>query len=164
MGHWVNPQWMHCYLMYSRLQVVVTLRQVQPNEQGNLLSSQRLRRGEAGPWILETSCGNMLNQPKALLVFFSCVPICPSKTHFGSSSFYTLIGVLLVLELFLANLMRKVKNMLSPMHPEATTRLRATTLHTRGSALLLYESSYILGPMFMALISLCIPTTNLLNG
>jgi hypothetical protein len=53
--------------------------------------------------------------------------------------------MLLVLVLFLANLMRKAGNMSSPMHPEATTRLRATTLHTKGSVLLLYGSLYILG-------------------
>jgi hypothetical protein len=70
----------------------------------------------------------------------------------------------LVLELFLANLLRKARNMLSPMHLEATTRLRATTLHTRGSALLLYGSLYISGPIFMAPISLCISTTSLSNG
>jgi hypothetical protein len=80
------------------------------------------------------------------------------------SSFYTLTGVLLVLELFLANLMRKVRNMLSLMHPEVTTRLRAATLHSRGSALLLYGLSYISGPIFMAPISLCIPTTSLSSG
>jgi hypothetical protein len=80
------------------------------------------------------------------------------------SSFYTLNGVLFVLVLFLANLMRKVGNMLLPMHPEATTRLKATTLHTRGSVLLLYGSSYILGPIFMAPCSLSIPTTNLSSG
>jgi len=80
------------------------------------------------------------------------------------SSFYTLTRVLLVLKLFLANLMKRARNMLSPMHFEATTRLRTTTLHTRGSALLLYGPSYILGPIFMAPISLCIPTTSLSNG
>ncbi len=80
------------------------------------------------------------------------------------SSFYTLTGMLLVLELFLVNLMKKPRNMLSPMHLEATIRLRTTTLHMRGSALLLYGSLYISGPIFIALISLCIPTTNLSNG
>jgi hypothetical protein len=79
------------------------------------------------------------------------------------SSFYTLTGVLLVLVLFLANLMRKARNMLSPMHPEAT-RLRATALHMRGSISLLYGVSYISGPIFMAPNSLCIPTTSLSNG
>jgi len=54
--------------------------------------------------------------------------------------------------------------MLLPMHPKATTRLRATTFHTKGSALLLYGSSYILGHIFMAPISFCIPTTSLSNG
>ncbi len=49
--------------------------------------------------------------------------------------------------------------MLLPMHPEATIRLRAPTIHTRGSVLLLYGLSYILGPIFMAPISFCIPTT-----
>jgi hypothetical protein len=34
--------------------------------------------------------------------------------------------------------------MLLPMHPEATTRLRVTTLHTKGSVLLFYGPSYIL--------------------
>jgi len=77
------------------------------------------------------------------------------------SSFYTLTGLLLVLELLLANLMRKARNMLLPMHHEATTKLRAITLHTRGNALLLYGSSYILGPIFMPPISLCISTTSL---
>jgi hypothetical protein len=80
------------------------------------------------------------------------------------SPFYTLIGVLLVLVLFLANLMRKVRNILLPMQPETTTRLRATTLHTRGGVLLLYGSSYISGHIFMAPSSLCIPTTSLSNG
>jgi len=80
------------------------------------------------------------------------------------SSFYTLTRVLLVLELFLANLMRKARNMLSLMHLEATTRLRTTTLHTRGSALLLYGLSYISGPIFIAPILLCISTTNLSSG
>jgi hypothetical protein len=45
-------------------------------------------------------------------------------------------------------------NMLSPMHPKATTRLRATIFHTRGNVSLLYMLSYILGPIFMAPISL----------
>jgi hypothetical protein len=54
--------------------------------------------------------------------------------------------------------------MLSPMHPEATTRLRAITLHTKGNVLLLYGSSYILGPIFMAPSSLSIPTTSLSSG
>jgi len=80
------------------------------------------------------------------------------------SSFYKLTGMLLVLELFLANLMRKARNMLSPMHSEVTTRLRVTTFHTRGSALLLYGPSYILGLIFMAPISFCISTTNLSSG
>ncbi len=78
-------------------------------------------------------------------------------------SFYTLTGVLLVLVLFLANLMRKARNMLLPMHPEITIRLKAT-FHKRGSVLLLYGPSYISGPIFMAPISLCIPTTSLSNG
>jgi hypothetical protein len=80
------------------------------------------------------------------------------------SSFYTLTGMLLVLVLFLVNLMKKARNMLSPMHPEATIKLRATTLHMKGSVLLLYGSSYISGPIFMAPISLYILTTNLLSG
>jgi hypothetical protein len=46
--------------------------------------------------------------------------------------------------------MRKARNRLLPMHPEVTTRLQATTFHTRGSVLLLYGSSYISGPIFMA--------------
>ncbi len=66
--------------------------------------------------------------------------------------------------LFLANLMRKARNMLLPMHPERTTKLRATTFHTRGSVLLLYGPSYILSPIFVAPSSLCIPTTNLSSG
>ncbi len=69
-------------------------------------------------------------------------------------SFYTLIRVLLVLVLFLANLMRKARNILSPMHPK-TTRMRATTIPTKGSVLLLYGSSYISSPIFMAPSSLC---------
>jgi len=80
------------------------------------------------------------------------------------SSFYTLTRVLLVLVLLLANLMRKTRNMLSPMHPKATTRLRTTTLHTSGNALLLCGLSYISGLIFMASSSLCIPTTNLSSG
>jgi len=79
-------------------------------------------------------------------------------------SFYTPTIVFLVLELFLANLMRKARNMLLSMDSEATTRLRATTLHTRGSALLLYGPSYISSLIFVAPISLCIPTTNLSSG
>jgi len=80
------------------------------------------------------------------------------------SSFYTLIKVLLVLVLFLPNLMRKARNILSPMHPEVTKWLRAITFHTRGSVLLLYGPSYISSLIFMALSSLCIPTTSLLSG
>jgi hypothetical protein len=72
--------------------------------------------------------------------------------------------VLLVLVLFLANLMRKVRNILSPMHPETTIRLKATTLHTKGSVLMLYGLSYISGPIFMAPNSLCIQTTSLSSG
>jgi hypothetical protein len=34
----------------------------------------------------------------------------------------------------------------------------------KGSALLLYGPSYISSPIFMAPISLCIPTTNISNG
>jgi hypothetical protein len=58
----------------------------------------------------------------------------------------------------------EVKNMLSLMHPEAITRPRTTTFHTKGSVLLLYGLSYIAGPIFMALSSLCIPTTSLSSG
>jgi hypothetical protein len=70
----------------------------------------------------------------------------------------------LVLVLFLANLMRKVRNMLSPMHFETTTRLRTIILHMKGNVLLLYGSSYVSGPIFTAPISLCIWTTSLLSG
>jgi hypothetical protein len=80
------------------------------------------------------------------------------------SSFYTLTRTLLVLVLLLANLMRKARNMLSPMHLETTTRLKATTFHTKGSVLLLYGLSYISGLIFMAPSSLCIPTTSLSSG
>jgi len=80
------------------------------------------------------------------------------------SSFYTLTGVLLVLELFLINLMKKARNMLSFMHPKAKIKLRATTLHMKGSALLLHGLSYISGHIFMAPILLCIPTTSLSSG
>ncbi len=86
------------------------------------------------------------------------------RLDFNKVSFYTLTGVLLVLVLFLANLMRKARNMLSPMHPKTTIRLRATTFHTRGNVLLLYGPSYILGLIFMALISLCIPAISLSSG
>jgi hypothetical protein len=72
--------------------------------------------------------------------------------------------MLLVLVLFLGNLMRKANNMLLLMHPEAITRLRATTLHTKGNVLLLYGPSYILGLIFMAPSSLCILTTSLSSG
>jgi hypothetical protein len=58
--------------------------------------------------------------------------------------------VLLVLVLLLANLMRKARNMLSPMHHEGITRLRATTFNTKGSVMLLYGLSYISSPIFMA--------------
>jgi len=64
----------------------------------------------------------------------------------------------------LGQLDEEARNMLSPMHPKTTTRLRATTLHTKGSVLLLYGSLYILGLIFMAPISLYIPTTILLSG
>jgi hypothetical protein len=47
---------------------------------------------------------------------------------------------------------------MTPMHP------KATTFHTKGSVLLLYGSSYILGPIFMALSSLCVSTTSLSSG
>jgi len=50
------------------------------------------------------------------------------------------------------------------MHPKATTRLKATILHKRGNVLLLYGSSYISGPNFMAPSSLYMPTTNLSSG
>jgi hypothetical protein len=40
------------------------------------------------------------------------------------------------------------------MHPK-TTRMRATTIPTKGSVLLLYGSSYISSPIFMAPSSLC---------
>jgi hypothetical protein len=60
--------------------------------------------------------------------------------------------------------MKKAKNMLSPMHPEAKTRLRATTLHTKGDVLLLYELLYISSLIFMAPNSLSIPTTSLSSG
>jgi hypothetical protein len=65
---------------------------------------------------------------------------------------------------FLANLMRKARNMLSPMHPEAIIRQRATILHTKGNVLLLYGPSYISSPIYMAPTSLCISTTNLSSG
>jgi hypothetical protein len=55
--------------------------------------------------------------------------------------------VLLVLVLFLANLIRKARNILSPLYPEATTRLRATTFHTKGSVLLLFRP-YLYGTKF----------------
>jgi hypothetical protein len=86
------------------------------------------------------------------------------RLDFSKVSFYTLNGVLLVLVLLLANLMKKARNMLSPMHPEATTRLRATTFHMRGNVLLLYGLSYILSHIFMALSSLYNPTTSLSSG
>jgi hypothetical protein len=86
------------------------------------------------------------------------------RPDFNKVSFYTLIGVLLVLVLFLANLMKKARNMLSPMHFETTTRLRTTTLHMKGSVLLLYGLSYISGPIFMAPSSFYIPTTSLSSG
>jgi hypothetical protein len=60
-------------------------------------------------------------------------------------------------------LLGNARNMLSLMHLEAT-RLRVTALHTKGSVLLLYGLSYILGPIFMAPSSLCISTTSLSSG
>jgi len=78
----------------------------------------------------------------------------------ATSSFYTLTGVLLVLVLFLANLMKKARNVLSPMDPETTTSLKVTILHTKGSVLLLYGLSYISSPIFMTPSSLCISTTS----
>jgi hypothetical protein len=73
---------------------------------------------------------------------------------------YNAFGIGAILD----NLMRKARNMLSPMHPEATTRPRATTLHLKRNVLLLYGPSYISGPIFMAPNSLCILTTNLSSG
>jgi hypothetical protein len=64
----------------------------------------------------------------------------------------------LVLVLFLANLMKNAENMFLSMH------LEATTLHTRGSVLLLYGSLYVSSLIFMAPSSLCIWTTNLSSG
>jgi len=49
----------------------------------------------------------------------------------------------------LGQLDEEARNMLSHMHPEAT-RLRVTILHTKGSVLLLYGSSYISRLIFMA--------------
>jgi hypothetical protein len=49
--------------------------------------------------------------------------------------------------------------MLLLMHPETTTKLRATTPHTRGNVLLLYGPSYIASFIFMAPSSFCILTT-----
>jgi DNA mismatch repair protein MutH len=46
----------------------------------------------------------------------------------------------------------------------ATTRLRTTILHMKGSVLLLYGLSYILGLIFMTPSSLCIPTSSLSSG
>ncbi len=86
------------------------------------------------------------------------------RPNFSKVFILQLTRMLLVLVLFLANLMRNARNMLSPMHPEATTRLRATTFHTRGSVLLLYGPSYISCPIFMAPCSFCILTTSLSNG
>jgi hypothetical protein len=60
------------------------------------------------------------------------------RLDFNKVFIYTLTRVLLVLVLSLANLMKKAKNMLLPLHPEATPRLRVITLHTRGNVLLLY--------------------------
>jgi len=66
--------------------------------------------------------------------------------------------MLLILVLFLANLMKKTKNLLLPMNPEATIKLRATTLHRRGNVLLLYGLSYISGLIFMKSSTFWIPT------
>ncbi len=68
------------------------------------------------------------------------------------------------INVILANLMTKARNMLSLMHLETTTRLKATIFNTNGSVLLLYGPSYISCPIFMAPSSLCILTTSLLNG
>jgi len=59
----------------------------------------------------------------------------------------------LVLVLLLANLMRKARNMLSPMHLE-TTRLKATTFHTRGGCLVvvwavIHFRPYLYGTKFI---------------
>jgi hypothetical protein len=54
--------------------------------------------------------------------------------------------------------------MLLFMHLKATTKLKATTLHTRGNVLLLYGLSYIIGPILMAPSSFCIPITNPSSG
>jgi hypothetical protein len=94
---------------------------------------------------------------------FSKFPIL-ERPDFSKVFILQLIGVLLILVLFLANLMKKARNMLSPMHLEATTKLRATTHHSRGSVLLLYGPSYISSPIFMAPSSLFILTTNLPSG
>jgi hypothetical protein len=66
--------------------------------------------------------------------------------------------MLLILVLFLANLMKKARNLLSPTHPEATIKLKATTLHRRGNVLLLYGPSYISSPIFMTPNTFWIPT------
>jgi hypothetical protein len=86
------------------------------------------------------------------------------RPDFSKAFILHMIGMLLVLVLFLANLMRKARNMLLLMHPEVTIRLRVTTLHMKGNVLLLYGLSYISGPIFMAPSSLCIPSTSLSSG
>ncbi len=68
------------------------------------------------------------------------------------------------ISVILGQLDEEGKELLSLMHPEATTRLRTTTFHTRGSVLLMYGPSYISRLIFMVLSSFCIPTTNLLSG
>ncbi len=70
--------------------------------------------------------------------------------------------MLLVLELFLVNLMKKARNMLA--YASRNNKAESNYLHMRENALLLYGSSYILGLIFMALISLSILTTSLSNG
>jgi hypothetical protein len=103
--------------------------------------------------------------PKSPFRECECHLHTPSKWGCNTRfSFYTLTIMLLVLVLFLTNLIRNVRNMLSPMHLEATKRLRATTFHTRGNVLLLYGLSYISGPIFMASSSLYIPTTSISSG
>jgi len=116
-----------------------------------------LKKDVAWTWSEETQ--EAFNTLKEKLSEF---PIL-RRPDFSKFSFYTLTGMFLVLVLFLANLMKKARNMLSPMHPKTTTRLRAITLHTRRSVLL-YGLSYISGPIFMAPSSLCISTTNLSSG
>jgi hypothetical protein len=82
-------------------------------------------------WTWSEKVQEAFNTLKEKLSEFPILRI-PNLARF---SFYTLIGILLVLVLFLANLMRKARNILSHVHPKTTTRLKETIFHMKGNVL-----------------------------